>query len=206
MHEMNPQIPSVRIFAQDWLKPLPLTSFFDAARPLEVDIGCGKGRFLLAHASKHPETCFLGIDRMLRRIRKVDNKARRIGLMNLRLLRMDAFYAVTYLIPADSVSAYYILFPDPWPKKRHQDHRLFNEKFVDALHRTLVVQGHLYFSTDHMPYFEAVRASLAGDKRFEEIPALEPSEDERTDFELYYIQQGRIGRCSFRKSDSSHLG
>jgi tRNA (guanine-N7-)-methyltransferase len=197
---MNSQATSLRFFAEDWLKPIPLETVFDASRPFEIDVGCGKGRFLLARALKKPGTNFLGVDRMLRRIRKVDNKARRLGLTNVRLLRMDAFYAVTYLIPADSVSAYYILFPDPWPKKRHHDHRLFNEKFVDALHRTLAAKGQLHFSTDHPPYFEEVKAILSGDKRFEKIPAFEPPEDERTDFELYYIRHVPIGRCSFRKA------
>jgi tRNA (guanine-N7-)-methyltransferase len=196
---MNSQTASLRIFVEDWLKPIPLGTFFDPSRPLEIDIGCGKGRFLLARASKNPRTLFLGVDRMLRRIRKVDNKARRLGLMNVRLLRMDAFYAVTYLIPADSVSVYYILFPDPWPKKRHHDHRLFDATFVDALHRTLIANGQLHFSTDHLPYFDEVKTILARDTRFEEIPAFEPPQDERTDFELYYILHVTIGRCSFRK-------
>ena len=196
---MNPQAASFRIFAEDWLKPIPLETVFDTLRPFEIDVGCGKGRFLLACASKKPGTNFLGVDRMLRRIRKVDNKARRLGLTNVRLLRMDAFYAITYLIPTDSVSSYYILFPDPWPKKRHHDHRLFNEKFLEALRRTLVATGQLHFATDHLPYFEEVKAILAGDKRFEEIPAFQPPDDERTDFELYYIPRVAIGRCSFRK-------
>jgi tRNA (guanine-N7-)-methyltransferase len=196
---MDPQTTSARIFAEDWLNPIPLGTVADSPRPFEIDIGCGKGRFLLARALKYPGTCFLGVDRMLRRIRKLDHKARRLGLLNVRLLRMEAFYAVTYLIPADAVSAYYILFPDPWPKKRHHDHRLFNEKFVEALHRTLIAKGQLHFSTDHLPYFEEVKARLVGDKRFEEIPAFEPPEDERTDFELYYIRHVTIGRCSFRK-------
>lgn len=197
---MEPKLPSLRIFAEDWLKPIPLETFFDTARPFEIDVGCGKGRFLLARAAKYPQTNFLGVDRMLRRIRKVDNRARRLGLENVRLLRMEAFYAVTHLIPADSVSAYYILFPDPWPKKRHHDHRLFNESFVDALYRTLIAHGQLHFSTDHLPYFDEVKAILAADRRFEEIPAFEPAENERTDFELYYIQHKKIGRCSFQKA------
>lgn len=196
---MKSQTPSLRIFAEDWLKPIPLEMFFDTTHPFEIDVGCGKGRFLLARALKNPGTNFLGVDRILRRIRKVDNKARRLGLTNVRLLRMEAFYAVTHLVPAHSVSVYYILFPDPWPKKRHHAHRLFNENFVDALHRTLVTKGRLHFSTDHLPYFEEVKAILAADKRFVEIPAFEPTEDERSDFELYYIQHKKIGRCSFQR-------
>ena len=197
---MESKTSSLRIFAEDWLKPISLETFFDTTCPFEIDVGCGKGRFLLARASKNQGTNFLGVDRMLRRIRKVDNKARRLGLTNVRLLRMEAFYAVTHLVPADSVSVYYILFPDPWPKKRHHDHRLFNEDFVDALHRTMVAKGQLHFSTDHLPYFDEVKAILAGDRRFEEISAFEPTEDERSDFELYYIQHKKIGRCSFLKA------
>ena len=71
---------------REWLGPMDVAGRFGAAegRPLEVDLGCGKGRFLLAHAQKHPEVNFLGIDRMLRRIRKVDNRARRMDLGNIR--------------------------------------------------------------------------------------------------------------------------
>lgn len=197
---MQSKLPSLRIVPDDWLNPLLLQAWFDMSRPIEIDVGCGKGRFLLARAAKNPGTNFLGIDRMLRRIRKVDNKARRLGLTNIRLMRMEAFYAVTYLIPPAAVSSYYILFPDPWPKKRHHDHRLFNERFVDAVHRTLVPNGQIHFSTDHLSYYEEVKAILARDKRFGEIPAFEPPEDERTDFELYYIRHVTIGRCSFRKT------
>jgi tRNA (guanine-N7-)-methyltransferase len=190
---------SLRVFPGDWLWPLALDRVFENAdRPLEVDVGCGKGRFLLARAARHPQTNFLGVDRMLRRIRKVDHKAQRARLRNVRLLRCDAFYAVSYLVPAGAVSAYYLFFPDPWPKKRHHDHRLFNPVFVDALHRTLRVGGEVHFSTDHAPYFEEVAAIMGADRRFREIPTFEPSEEERTDFEIYYIRHARIGRCSFK--------
>ena len=195
---MQNKTESVRIVPDNWLWPLPLEQYFDA-RPLEVDVGCGKGRFLLARAAAHPDTNFLGIDRMLRRIRKVDNKTRHRGLDNIRLLRLDAYYAVAYLLPPNSVHTYYVFFPDPWPKKRHHDHRLFNPVFLDAAFRTMKHGAALHFATDHLPYFEEVHAVLKNDRRFEEIPPFEPEEAEKTDFELYYIQHTPIGRCSFRK-------
>ncbi|MFH0953800.1 MAG: tRNA (guanosine(46)-N7)-methyltransferase TrmB [Verrucomicrobiota bacterium] len=196
---------SLRIVPGDWLSPLPLDTLFAAGndgqrRPLEVDVGCGKGRFLLARAAEQRGTDFLGVDRMLRRIRKVDNKARRLGLGNIRLLRMEAYYAVAYLIPPSAVTTYYIFFPDPWPKKRHHEHRLFNPRFLDALHRTLVPGGQVHFSTDHLPYFEEVKAVLVADRRFAEIPPFEPGEEERTDFERYYVSRTPIGRLSLRKA------
>ncbi|MBN1269823.1 MAG: tRNA (guanosine(46)-N7)-methyltransferase TrmB [Kiritimatiellae bacterium] len=192
-------VGSTRIFPDDWLNPLPLSDLFPAAQPLEVDVGCGKGRFLLARAAAHPQVNFLGLDRMLRRIRKVDRKAVRRGLGNLRLLRCEAYYAVTYLLPPAAVSTYYIFFPDPWPKKRHHWHRLFDPPFVEALHRTLLPGGTFHFATDHLPYFEEVRGILAADSRFESAPPFEPGEEERTDFELLFIHLAPIGRCSFRK-------
>ena len=191
--------PSVRIFAEDWLRPIPLATHFPKQQPLEIDLGCGKGRFLLARSAKHPEVNFLGIDRMLKRIRKIDNKVRRRGIDNVRLLRMEGYYATTYLIPDASVRTYYIFHPDPWPKKKHQEHRLFNAAFIDALHRTLEPGGCVHASTDHIPYFEIIRDALAADPRFEPAEPFVPAEDERTDFELWYLDKGPIGRCSFRK-------
>lgn len=194
---------SIRIMPDNWLYPIPMDRHFSAVRPLEVDVGCGKGRFLLARAASHPDVNFLGIDRMLRRIRKVNNKAIRSKLDNVRVLRMEAYYAVTYLLAPETVTAYYILFPDPWPKKKHHDHRLFNPAFIDALHRTLIGGGVMHFATDHLPYFDEVRTRLTSDRRFRETDPLIPTPEEQTDFERYYAGRTRIGRCSFMKRDQT---
>ncbi len=196
---MQPKLPSLRVFADDWLSPMPLERLFGNANPIEADVGCGKGRFLLARAGAHPDTNFFGIDRMLQRVRKVDNKARRLGRANIRLLRMEAYYAVSFLIPEASISTYYLFFPDPWPKKRHREHRVFNPRFIDSLHRTLKPGGAVHFSTDHLPYFEEVRDILRQDRRFEEVPPFVPAPEEQTDFELYYAKRVRIGRLSLRR-------
>lgn len=188
-----------RFFPENWLEPFRIGHLFPGAAPLEVDVGCGKGRFLLARAAAYPDVNFLGIDRMLRRIRKIDKKAVRRGLRNIRLLRMDACYAVTYLIPAASVRAYYIFFPDPWPKRKHHHNRLFDRQFMDSLVRTLIPGGAIHFATDHLPYFDEVRDLLMADGRFEPIETFVPREEEKTDFELLFIEHKPIGRCSFRK-------
>ena len=138
---------------------------------------------------------------MLRRVRKVGRKTVRRGLVNIRLLRLEAYYATTYLVPPESVACYYIFFPDPWPKKRHHENRLFNERFMNALARTLKPGGTVHFATDHLPYFEEVRQIVQADGRFEAaaIP-FEPSDDERTDFELYFMREKPIGRLSFQRA------
>ena len=185
----------------EWLGPLPVRSWYaHPERPLEIDLGCGKGRFLLARAAKCPEINFLGIDRMLRRIRKVDNRARRLDLANVRLMRVEAYYAVAYLIPPAAVDVYYVFFPDPWPKARHESHRLFNPLFLDALYRTLAPGGVAHVATDHLPYFEQLSGVFAADARFAPVAPYVPPEDEQTDFERYYIASKPIGRLSVRKA------
>ena len=190
--------PSVRFIPPSWVFPFSKADLFPDDKPLEVDVGCGKGRFILERAAAHADVNYFGVDRMLRRIRKIDRKAGRRSLTNIRLLRMDAYYTVAYLMPAASVSTYYVFFPDPWPKKRHHDNRLFDPLFLDAVNNTLLPGGLLHFATDHLPYFEEVRGLLKQDTRFEEIPAFEPPPGEKSDFELKFIDQP-IGRCSFRK-------
>lgn len=200
MSRTNNHAATLRLRPDDWLNPMPIHAMFPGEGPLEIDLGCGKGRFLLARAAAHPDTRFLGIDRMLRRIRKIDNKAQRRGLENIRLLRMEGYYAVSYLLPADTVSVYYIFFPDPWPKKRHQENRIFNPRFVDALHRTLRAGGLVHIATDHLPYFDDIAAIMRADARFRETMPFIPAPEEQTDFELWYLDKKPIGRCSFAKN------
>jgi tRNA (guanine-N7-)-methyltransferase len=188
---------SQRIFPEQWIDPTDFRDCFDAPeQPLHVDIGCGKGRFLLARAEQFPGINFLGIDRMLNRVRKIDKKAQRRKLDNIRLLRVDGYYVTTFLFPPETVDTYYVFYPDPWPKEKHHHNRLFNEPFMDALARTLKPGGHLHAASDHLPYFEEIYALLKNDTRFEETETFVPSDDEVSDFELIFAHK-IPGRCSF---------
>lgn len=197
------ETPSFILKPESWTDKLPIEEIYGRNAPLEVDVGCGKGRFLAVRAEAEPGTLFLGVDRLLRRLRKADRKLLRRGVTNVRLLRIEASYAVTYLLPAGSVSVFYIFFPDPWPKKRHHRRRLFAPPFVESLHRALEPGGRLHVATDHIPYFEAILALLSADTRFDTIPPYEPATaEERTEFETLFLGQGLdIGRCSFRKRE-----
>ncbi|MDD5483619.1 MAG: tRNA (guanosine(46)-N7)-methyltransferase TrmB [Kiritimatiellae bacterium] len=168
---------------------------------LEVDLGCGKGRFLLARSFSRPESSFLGIDRRRARIGKVGRAVRRAGVRNIRLLCSEIFFAVENLIPAESVSVYYLFFPDPWPKRRHHRRRLFDAGFRDAVRKTLKAGGEIHIATDHPDYFLIIKNLLAADVRFVEIAPFAPTAGERTNFELLFMGQNKpIARCSFMKS------
>jgi len=194
--------PTTIITPPSWTRELPLETLFDPARPLEVDVGCGKGRFLLARAAAHPEVNFLGIERLLRRLRKIDRKAVRRGIGNVRLLRIEASYGIQFMLPPLSVRAFYVFFPDPWPKKRHHRRRLFTAEFMDSLDRALLPGGLLHVATDHQDYFEEIQALLGSDARFEQTSTFVPLEEERTDFEVIFLTQEQpIGRCSFRRKE-----
>lgn len=190
---------TLRIIPDNWLDPYDFKSAYPHPdRPFEVDIGSGKGRFLTARSGRHPEINFLGIERQLLRINSSGRRCERAGRDNVRVFRMEGCYAVSRMMPADYVANYYFFFPDPWPKARHEENRLFNVPFMDALHRTLEQGGGLHVATDHLPYFEDIRALLEKDIRFEQIETFVPEDDERTDFELIFSHK-QIGRCSFRK-------
>lgn len=191
---------SHRIFPSQWLEPEPIDDWWEQKGPLAVDLGCGKGRFLLAHAARHPDMRFLGIERMLKRVRKLDRKARRQNLDNVRILRLEGNYAVRYLFPANSVDRCFVYYPDPWPKERHAHNRIFSEEFLEALLRVLKPEGLVHFATDHRPYFEDVVDILERTPAIESVPPYIPHEEERSDFERMFMHERPANRYSFRRT------
>lgn len=201
VHPRRPQppVPSRVIPVADLTSPLPLDALFDPSRPLEIEVGCGKGRFLTARAAQFPETQFLGIERMLSRVRKLDKKACRQNLGNIRVLRLEAFYTFYYLLPRHRVRTVYVFFPDPWPKRRHSSRRLFSPLFLDALWARLEVGGVVQVATDHPDYYAEIHKRLSADPRFKEVPAMERTAAEQTEFEQIFRGQGlAIGQCAFQ--------
>lgn len=166
-----------------WLAPL-------AGKPLEVDIGCGNGRFLAAMAAENPEIHFLGIERRRDRVRKTVRKAERRGLRNLWVVRLEAEYVFAHLLPENSVRRVYLFFPDPWPKRRHHKRRLFSPLFVDSLFRTLRPGGTLEVVTDHGDYFARIEALLSADERFVAARPMVRDAGKQTDFERIFLEKG----------------
>ena len=127
-------VPS-RVIALDSLTDrLDLDEIFGRKAPLHVDLGCGDGSFLCAMAQRMPDKNFLGIERLLNRVRTSARKA--APLDNVRLLRMESSYAVRYLLPPESVERFYLLFPDPWPKRRPHRRRISLARFMPRSRKT----------------------------------------------------------------------
>jgi len=142
--------------AESLTSRLDLEKIFGRSAPLQVDLGCGDGLFLCALAQRLPDKNFLGIERLSRRIRSAEQKA--AGLSNVRLLQIESSYAVRYLLPVESVEAFYLLFPDPWPKRRHHARRIVSAGFLNAVRTALKCDGLIYIATDHVSYFQQIKA------------------------------------------------
>jgi len=138
--------------------------------PLVLEIGCGNGHFLNAYATAHPRQLCVGIDLRQERIAKAVRKRDRAGLRNLHFWRCEAHDFLSELSGAFRLLDIYILFPDPWPKKRHHKHRLLKTEFLDALSARAGRETHLFFRTDYRPYYDEAVAVIAEHPRWRLLP------------------------------------
>jgi tRNA (guanine-N7-)-methyltransferase len=131
-------------------------SQFGRSAPLEIEIGAGRGDFIMCRAASMPERNFLAVELSAPLVQFLAARAARQGLRNLRIARIDARPLVNLFLPRGSVSAYHVYFPDPWPKARHAKHRLFTPWFVANLARTMTAGGILYVATDVADYADFI--------------------------------------------------
>ena len=198
--------PALRLDPERALEPLSWTEVFGSDCPVEVEVGIGKGRFLLAAAAARPLVNHLGIEWANRYLVVAETRAARQKLENVRFVRVDAQELLRRGIPDDSVAAYYVFFPDPWPKKRHHKRRFFQAETVDQLARTLREGGLLHAATDHADYWEAIEPLLDRHPRFARLPSFGgpdfplPTDQPLTNFEAKYGKEGRtLFRASWRR-------
>jgi tRNA (guanine-N7-)-methyltransferase len=182
--------PSLLVELTSVTERLDLAKLFPKPQPLEVELGCGDSTLTVAYAALHPERNFLGVERLMGRIVKLDKKGRRLGLTNLRGIRIESAYLLEWLLPANSVGAMHVYFPDPWPKKKHRRHRLINERFPTLAHHVLLPCGRVFLRTDDADYFAQMCEVFAADKRFQPVETPAELAAVVTDFEKDFNAQG----------------
>jgi tRNA (guanine-N7-)-methyltransferase len=171
---------------------LDWSALFGNERAVEIEIGCGKGAFLVEYARQHPQLNLLGIENQPRWVRWIEARLARAPQPNVRVLCTDAALVTARFIRDSSVHAYHLYFPDPWWKRRHHKRRLVQSDLAAHLFRTLEVGGVLHLATDVAERFEEMRLDLSA-VPFVVCAADAPTPADRplTNFERKYRAQGR---------------
>jgi len=175
---------------------LALSEIFENNNPIEIEIGCGKGKFLIARAMATPEINFIGIDVVWKWMRYGVERSNKRDLDNIRFMKTDARELMRYGIPSESVSTFHVYFPDPWPKRRHRKRRLITGHFLNLLHSRLVNGGLVELATDYHDYFVQMRSAITQSgvewQRVEETANKRLFESGmKTNYELKYESAGR---------------
>jgi tRNA (guanine-N7-)-methyltransferase len=169
---------------------VPLWSHvFGNERPVEIEIGPGRGDVLAAFAGARPDVNFFAIEHARGAAEALARRLAAAGLANARVICGDAPCVLHRLVPAASVAAYHVYFPDPWPKRRHAKRRLFSDVFVGDLERTLVPGGIVHVATDLAWLFDEIAAVLRQNGFVERAATLAPDRP-TTKFERKYAQAG----------------
>lgn len=163
---------------------------FGNEHPVILEIGSGKGRFLISSAIERPDRNFIGIEKSLHYHRVIAGRVTRRALSNVRLVNHDAFLVMRDMIPDASIAEVHVYFPDPWPRKREQKRRIVRAEVLEQIRRILVPGGWGIYVTDHREYFQAAAPLVEQFFRSERrIPG--PEDPPRTNYEAKYRSEGR---------------
>jgi len=176
--------------------PPTWSDIFGNTNPVEVEIGPGKGGFLLALARTTPEHNFFGVEISSRRTARLASLIERDGPANVIAIHADITCLLPLMIWPASVAAYHLYFPDPWWKRRHHARRLFHDDFAAALVRTLVPGGKIFLASDVEKYFTEVVRQFATVSELTQFSWKRDQITRRgklilTDFERRYRHEGR---------------
>lgn len=192
IHETEPQ-------------PISWTDVFGNGHPVEIEVGSGKGLFLVTSAQTRPEVNFLGIEVVRALQLYVATRLAKRDLHNARMACTDARWFFRARVSAASLQAVHVYFPDPWWKARHKKRRVFTPEFAASVAKALVPGGRLFIATDVEEYFGVMTGLVA------ELPALRelersiedgpPRSDEvLANFERKARQKGgKVWRASYAK-------
>ena len=177
--------------------PISWQDLFGNDHPVEVEVGSGKGLFLISAATQFPKRNFFGIEIARKFARFTAGRLAKRSLANARIAQADARRVLTEWLPVASVAALHVYFPDTWWKRRHKKRRIFTESFVTQISRVLVPHGELHVASDVEEYFREIEQLLnrhAAFSRAESARArhAEHDLDYLTNFERKYRKVGKL--------------
>jgi tRNA (guanine-N7-)-methyltransferase len=168
--QSQPTFLASEIVPGNYFELLDLKPIFGPSAPVEIDLGCGDGTFLTELAQTNPDRDYLGIERLPGRVLQTNGKIVRGELSNARVLWIETSYAIRYMLESDSVSIFHLMFPDPWPKRRHQRRRIVTKDFFSSIHTALIPDGLFRIVTDQIDYFREVERLIDSSAEFARMP------------------------------------
>jgi len=173
------------------------SELFDNDHPVELDIGCGRGLFLVTAAEANPGTNYLGFEIDYREGRRAAKRLQKRQMPNARVIGGDCRAVLEKLIASSSVRAAHVYFPDPWWKKRHRRRRIFTDEFVTWLHRIVEQNGHVHSWTDVGDYFEVISGLMDHHKGFVTLPTpAERAPEHDMDYQTSFERKKRKAGCT----------
>jgi len=168
--------------------PIAWAQVFGDARPVEVEIGPGRGERMLAAAAANPAVNFFGIEVRGGAARAINDRAARLGFRNVLVVAGDVRW-IFRLVADASVAAYHIHFPDPWPKTRHRERRLATPAFAREIARTLAPGALVHVASDLPPVVQAFARQLSA-AGLSQVPDTAPPTGPKSSFQQRYARAG----------------
>jgi tRNA (guanine-N7-)-methyltransferase len=169
---------------------------FTAPDRVVVEVGFGRGEFMLDMAAKNPEVAFIAVEVSFKRVLKMARKVARARLGNVRLIEARGEVLIKSCLEPGSIDEFWVNFSDPWPKATHARRRLIQPETVAEMARALKPGGEVHVATDDIPYAEQIQQVLEGETRLENVHSPLPYASEvpgrtATSYELDWRAQGR---------------
>lgn len=211
LRKLDPALDLSRHFreAADLPPQFNSSDLFGEARPLEVEVGSGKGLFLASAAANQPGHNFLGVEVARKYARYAAARLARQESANAVMICGDALLLFQQWLPETSLAAVHVYFPDPWWKKRHKKRRVMNEHFLRDVERTLAPGGRLHFWTDVAEYFQTTLELIAATVKLEgPLPVVERPAEHDLDYRTHFERRTRkselpVYRAEFRKLETN---
>jgi tRNA (guanine-N7-)-methyltransferase len=187
-------------------EPLDLKGLFGNSNPVQLEIGGGRGEFIVGISTVNPQVNYLEIEVKGKRIKTMLRKLDREANSNVRLLRRFVDKDIRKILPVNCFERIHIYHPDPWPKRKHHKNRLIQVQFLEILHDLLIQNGEIWISTDHREYadwivkifnsvkgFSAVYPEGFSVEPFQEhIPTYFEIKKKKEDQRIYYMKYKKV--------------